>query len=361
MNQRVRAFDWLRGLAVLVMIQTHSLVLLHKELRAGPLYDLVQWIDGLVAPSFIFAAGFALALTQVRAALQSNAPDARARRFRRTLRRLVEVLLVATLVNWAWFPIFREPRWLIRIDILHCIGISLLIALPILALLAPYPRALRWSALGLAAIAFGIAPLFEHVPPPLGHFLNGKSGSLFPLLPWGGYVYLGAAVGATCAAGGTRATVRWLLALALLGMAMWIGTDRIAALYPPHDFWVTDPTNHARRWTQVSLICVGLIALEQRVPGRWRTSLPMRFIEVFGTSSLAGYFFHEMLLFFHVSGFSFEVVWGGRLSWLGYLPVLALLVACTFVLTWLTDQLYRRADALLGAPRVTARAAPSRP
>ncbi len=354
MNQRIRAFDWLRGLAVLVMIQTHSLVLLRKELRAGDFFNVLQWIDGLVAPSFIFAAGFALALTQVRAALASNAPDARRRRFRRTLRRLGEVLFVATLVNWMWFPIFREPRWLIRIDILHCIGISLLIALPILALLAPRPRALRWSALALAAIVFGISPLFEHVPAPLGHFLNGNTGSLFPLLPWAGYVYLGAAVGAACAADGLRATVRWLLGLAAAGIALWIATPQVAALYPPHEFWVTDPANHARRWTQVCLIALALLAVEKSVRGGWRASAPVRFIELFGTSSLAGYFLHEMLLFFRIGGFSFERAWGGSLSWARYWPVLALLIACTYVLTWLVDQAYRRVDA-----RISARPSPA--
>jgi uncharacterized membrane protein len=253
-SQRIRAFDWLRGLAVLVMIQTHSLVLLRPELRAGSFYAGLQWIDGLVAPSFIFAAGFALALTQVRAALASNAPEARRKRFLRTVRRLGEVLFMATLVNWAWFPIFREPHWLIRIDILHCVGLSLLIALPILALLAPHPRALRWSSLLLAALAFGLAPLFEQMPPPWGNFVSFRTGSVFPLLPWGGYVYLGAAVGAACAADGFRATVKWLVALAAVGIALWIATPQISALYPPHEFWVTDPTNHARRWTQVCLI-----------------------------------------------------------------------------------------------------------
>src|SRR5438552_19197661 len=112
---RIRAIDWLRGLAVLFMIQTHALALLRPELRAGALFSTLQWIDGLVAPSFILAAGFSMALTQVRAAAQ---PGARWPRFRRTLRRLGEVLAVATLVNWAWFPLVREPRWILRMDIL---------------------------------------------------------------------------------------------------------------------------------------------------------------------------------------------------------------------------------------------------
>jgi uncharacterized membrane protein len=326
------------------MIQTHSLVLLRPELRAGSFYAALQWIDGLVAPSFIFAAGFALALTQVRAALASNAPEARRKRFLRTLRRLGEVLFMATLTNWAWFPIFREPRWLIRIDILHCVGLSLLIALPILALLAPHPRALRLSSLLLAALAFGLAPLFEQVPAPWGNFVSFRTGSVFPLLPWGGYVYLGAAVGAACAADGIRATVKWLLALAAVGVALWIATPHISALYPPHEFWVTDPTNHARRWTQVCLIALALLAAEQRWQGPWRASLPVRFVEVFGTSSLAGYFIHEMLLYYRLAGFSFERVWGNACSWPLYWLVLSLLIVCTFALTWVTDKVYQRAD-----------------
>jgi uncharacterized membrane protein len=89
-----------------------------------------------VAPAFIFSAGFSLALVQVRGATAG----ARWPRMRKTLRRLGEVLLVATLVNWMWFPLLREPRWIFRVDILHCIGLSLLIAMPILAALAPRSR-----------------------------------------------------------------------------------------------------------------------------------------------------------------------------------------------------------------------------
>ncbi len=129
-SARIRAFDWLRGIAVLVMIETHALVLLRPDLRAGRAFDWLQRIDGLVAPAFIFSAGFSLALVQVRGA----ASGMRGLRVRRTLRRLAEVLAVASLVNWMWFPLLREPKWLLRFDILHCIGLGLLLALPVFAL-----------------------------------------------------------------------------------------------------------------------------------------------------------------------------------------------------------------------------------
>ena len=375
---RVRAFDWLRGGAVLVMIETHALVLLRPELRAGSFFSALQWIDGLVAPAFILAAGFSLALTQVRAAANpsgaaagagprtaagANDPGARRKRLLKTLRRLGEVLAVATLVNWMWFPIFREPRWILRVDILQCIGLSLLIALPFFFFLAPRPRTLRAAALAGAAIAFGISPLAEHVGPPLALLLNRTTGAVFPLLPWSGYVYLGAAIGVTSAIGGARQTALWLLGLAALGALLWALTPQISALYPPHDFWVTDPTNHARRWTQVCLIALALLGLEhagrRRSSGASspvasappssstapRTSALVRFIEVFGSSSLAGYFFHQMLLFFHLFGFSFEKFWGNRCSWPQYGALLALLIAMTFALTVLTDAIYQRVQA----------------
>jgi len=94
----------------------------------------------------------------------------------------------------------------------------------------------------------------------------------------------------------------------------------------------------------VCLIALALLAAEQRWQGPWRASLPVRFVEVFGTSSLAGYFIHEMLLYYRLAGFSFERVWGNACSWPLYWLVLSLLILCTFALTWVTDKVYQRAD-----------------
>jgi uncharacterized membrane protein len=337
---RIRAVDWLRGLAVLLMIQTHALALLRPGLRSGAGFNALQWMDGLVAPSFILAAGFSMALTQVRAAAAAEAAEARRRRMWKTLRRLAEVLLVGILVNWMWFPIFRQPRWIVRMDILPCIGVSLLLALPILFALAPRPRALRWAALLLAAAVFAVSPYAEALGPPWDRFLNARADAVFPLLPWAGYVYLGAAVGAAAAEKGARGAALWFLLLAMLGIAVWWMTPWFAAAYPPHQFWVTNPANAARRWTQVCLLALALLGLEALIGGR-KSPPPVRFIEVFGTSSLAGYFFHEMLLFFRVFGFSFEARWGKSADWPQYWALVMLLVVCTFALTLAVDRVYR--------------------
>ena len=347
---RIRAFDWLRGIAVLVMIQTHAKVLLRPDLRKGDFFQWLDRIDGLVAPAFIFAAGFSLALVQVRGALAGQ----RAARVRKTLVRLGEVLLVATLVNWMWFPLLREPRWILRLDILHTIALGLLLALPIFAALSPRPDLLRWAAIALAAAAFGVSPLVEHVKGPLAPLLNGANGTVFPLTPWAGYVYLGASAGATAASGGRKKLALWLAGLLVLGAILWTQSDRLAAAYPAHDFWVTNPANHAQRWTQICALAL-LLLLAERL---WSARGPaVSFVEVFGTSSLAAYFFHLMLLYFRIFGFSFEALWGARCSWPQYWMLVALLIALTFVLSWATDRVYARArggSRPAPAPKVSA-------
>jgi uncharacterized membrane protein len=342
---RIKAFDWLRGLAVLVMVETHSLVFVRPELHQTRAMARLNWVNGLVAPSFILAAGFSLALLQVRAA--AGGRTAQSARLWRTLRRIGEVLAVATLVNMVWFPISVEPRWLTRIDILQCIGLSLLLALPLLFALAHRPFLLAGVSLAVAAAIFFLAPFAEHVHGSILTQLFKREGpwsTVFPLVPWSGYIFLGAAMGALLGVGATRA-LRWLL-VALVGFG--ILTSLLAPvwlrLYPPHEFWVTDPSNSAQRWSVVALLLLGLLAFEQRIPERWWTSAPLRFVDLFGTSSLAAYFFHEMLLFYQVRGVSLDVLFGKRCGWWGYAGLTLCVIAGTAVLTALTDRIYTALD-----------------
>jgi uncharacterized membrane protein len=343
--ERIKAFDWLRGLAVLVMIETHSLVFLRPELHQTRAMARLNWVNGLVAPSFILAAGFSLGLLQTRAA--AGRGRGRSARLWRTLRRIGEVLAVATLVNMVWFPVSVEPRWLTRIDILQCIGLSLLVALPLLLGLASHPHRLAVVSLAVAAAIFFLAPYAEQVTGPVASQLLKRGGpwsTVFPLVPWSGYIFLGAGLGALLGAG-EMARARWLLVGLLgAGVAIVLLAPVWLRLYPPHEFWVTDPSNSAQRWATVAVLILGLMAAEARMPARWRSSAPARFVDLFGTSSLAAYFFHEMLLFYQVRGVSLDGLFGRRYGWWGYAGLAMCVIAATAVLTWVTDRIYRKLD-----------------
>ncbi len=343
---RIKAFDWLRGAAVLVMVETHALVFLRPELHQTRSMARLNWVNGLVAPSFILAAGFSLGLLQVRAASEGWAGQSA--RLWRTLRRIGEVLVVATLVNMVWFPVSVQPRWLFRIDILQCIGLSLLLALPLLLALARRPYVLAAVSLLVAGAIFFLAPYTEQVTGSVATQLLKREGpwsTVFPLVPWSGYIFLGAALGALLGVG-DMVRVRWLLwTLVGVGLVVWLLSSVWLGLYPPHEFWVTDPANSAQRWTSVAVLILGLMALEKRMPERWRNSAPMRFVELFGTSSLAAYFFHEMLLFYQVRGVSLDVLFGQRCGWWEYAGLTVCVIAATAVLSALTDRVYQRVDA----------------
>lgn len=336
---RVRAFDWLRGLAVPFMIQCHAMVLLVPALRTDAIAQTLLWIDGLVAPSFLLAAGFALGLTQVRAARTADTDGVAARRWK-TLRRIGEVLAVATLVNWMWFPLLSEPRWLFRIDILHCIGLSLLIAFAWLRFVAPTPRAVVWSGMAIAAAIFFAAPFGEAVTGPWAMLANKSTGAVFPLLPWTGYVFLGGAFGAIAATRGPVALAKSLGVMGAVTLVLWLCTPVLEHAYPPHAFGTFNPAEHARRLTVIAVVLAGLLHVEQRMAHAAR-SVPFRALELFGTTSLAAYFFHEALLFKAVFGFSFDAVWGDTSGWWKYTALTVLLVGVTWALCWGTDRVYR--------------------
>jgi len=294
--ERFRALDWLRGGAVLVMIQCHAMNkwLLHG-LRGSELFRRLDFVDGLVAPSFLFAAGFSLALVQLRGGMTPA-------RVRKSAQRLGEVLAVAVALTVIWFPVFREPRWLLRLDILHCLGLGLLGVLGVLWALARAPGILVPCFVALGAAAFVAAPHSEHAPGWLSHFVSTKLGnppttpseSIFPLLPWVGHVLLGAAAGTVAARHGRLALAGWLAAQAAVGSALWWNADAVTARFPPHDRWVNGVAWHGNKFAWVTAMALLLLAVERLVqgePGPLRRGL-----ERLGTSSLSAYAVHQLAL-----------------------------------------------------------------
>ncbi|HUI66403.1 MAG TPA: heparan-alpha-glucosaminide N-acetyltransferase domain-containing protein, partial [Bacteroidota bacterium] len=66
-KKRIEFIDLLRGWAVIVMIQTHVFnATLTPEITGSAFFEIIRFIDGLVAPSFLFASGMAYAVTTRR-------------------------------------------------------------------------------------------------------------------------------------------------------------------------------------------------------------------------------------------------------------------------------------------------------
>ena len=125
---RLAYIDWMRGLACVLMFQTHYYdSWLNPEARKTTFFMWSQLGGTLPAPLFLFLAGISFALVTDKLRQKGLAPN---RIAQRTIRRGAEILALGLLfrlqeyvIAWGWAP------WsdLLRVDILNTIGISMML------------------------------------------------------------------------------------------------------------------------------------------------------------------------------------------------------------------------------------------
>ena len=339
---RIRALDWHRGLAVLAMVECHALLLLHPSHEQEPLRQFLNSINGLIAPSFIFAAGFALALVSCRAAVD---PLGRRERAVKTLMRIGEVLVVSSLLKWMLWPVRDQPWQWLRIDVLSCIGYSLLALWACVFSLGNRPRTVAASMAGAAALIFALAPWTESLRDlgVLQFFVNNKSGSEFPVLPWAGYGFLGASLGALVSIPDRGARYLWVHLAIMFTAGIAVANaggfcDRIYRWNP----WILQ--NAGERVWKVAAIALVLRGVEAFGTSQgWAMKNPLtKLLEHFGLNSLSGYFAQACILFgkwialpfglsFGITGFT---RWAGQFHWTGFWLMTLVAIAGTGAFCW---------------------------
>jgi uncharacterized membrane protein len=197
---RLLYLDWLRGLAVLLMIQVHATnSFLDPGFQNTLWWNLSQFLGGLAAPLFLFTAGVSIALVFDRL-LEKGATSIEL--LQRTVRRSAWILLLAYAFRIeqvvTWFPYGHwEDIW--KIDILNCIAASSLIAGFAAAFVKDRSKNAALLACAAAAIillAPVIAPVRSGVPAILLSYINGNGRlDYFTFFPWAGYTFAGVAAG----------------------------------------------------------------------------------------------------------------------------------------------------------------------
>ena len=187
---RLEWLDFYRGLAVLVMIETHvaNTFLATADWPAAWRVNL-NYVNGLVAPAFLFIAGYAhgLGLRRKRAVRAHIGP------------RLTRLAGIAAIGYAMHFPVMEVlgGRWAealrvgSRMDILVCLAVA------IAALVVIERVCGRWVKHGAAVAMIAVilaaphAPDWSAWPVPLMAMVNQSTGSLFPLLPWAAFAFAG--------------------------------------------------------------------------------------------------------------------------------------------------------------------------
>ncbi len=299
--------DLLRGFALVVMIETHvSNAYLPLEIRRRPFFFWLTFINGLVAPAFLFASGFSIMLQGKRQWenwLRLRLP------FWQQMRRLGFIALVAYYSHLDHFKLSsylhpEEPdlwKKALQVDILQCIVVSLLV-IHLLIFLLRKPARVAWGSLSLAAGVALLTPLVWarnfsiNLPLALALFLNPHGISLFPLFPWIIFILAG-----TVAAVFFLRSIeqgrggRFMLRLSLGGTVLIVAGFAAKTLpytLPGHNnFYTTSPLYVIIRLGCVLLICAALYALE--TIRNWRPGP----ILVAGQESLLVYGVHLWVIF----------------------------------------------------------------
>lgn len=301
-SSRRRYIDWARGIAVLIMIEAHTLdAWTRVSARATPSFQWLSMLGGLAAPLFLWLAGLSLALAAERTLERSGS---RRQAAGAAVRRGAEVFILAFAFRLQAFVV-SPGSWLVtifRVDILNVMGLSLMAA----GLLWGTSRGARSAALSSAVAAVVIAMATPVVRAaswvntlPIWlqwHLRPFGDHTTFTLLPWAGFVFAGMTAGVLLAHAGRADQERRLLsAFGMAGAALiWFGfwSSYQPTLYQSSSFWTSSPTFFAIR----SGVMLGLLALLFSINATGR--LPgSDVLETFGRNSLFIYWIHVEIVY----------------------------------------------------------------
>ena len=315
---RIDFIDLLRGWAVLVMIETHVVnATLSAGHFSGPVFQYLKFVNGLVAPSFLFASGLAYAVTTERKAqeyLTFGKP------LFKQLWRILSIALIGYLLH---VPIFSASRlfteataeqWqsFFQVDVLQCIAVSLLLLQVLFLTLRNLHRLSIAAIAGAAGIVVATPALWEIdfwriIPWPLAAYMNGVRYSLFPLFPWTAFLLAGMVMGhyflRARERGGHDADLSFFRGIAWLGGSLILLSFLVEPLIPGlrgrTDYWIISPSFFFLR--------LGIVMILSAGAGSWIHTFPAKgkpFVLLFGRESLLVYVLHLLILYGHFGPFS---------------------------------------------------------
>lgn len=262
--------DWARGIAVLLMIEAHTVdawTRLGPSVRRTIPFRDATVLGGFAAPLFLWLAGLAVVLAATRTAERAGSRRAAVEMI---CRRGLEIFILGFLFRLQGFIITpgSHPVTLFRVDILNIMGPAIAVAGIVWGLARNATARVIWYAAIAAAFAM-VTPIvraahavnalpiwLQWYVRPFGEF------TIFTLFPWAGFVFAGGAVGALIAtAREERAERRLHAILGAIGVALVIlgfYTAGRSSIYASSSFWTSSPTWFAIR---LGILMVALTAI----------------------------------------------------------------------------------------------------
>lgn len=257
-KQRIAYIDWMRGLACVLMFQTHCYdSWLSPAARKTNFFGWSQLLGTLPAPLFLFLAGISFALVTDRMRHKSASANEIAAT---TIRRGAEILGLGLLFRVQEFALgYPWSPWtdLLRVDILNTIGVSMIL----MGVVCWFGRRRATNGMLAGAVAAGIAlatpPLWttwqpRWLPWPAESYINGVHNLgtpqhwLFPIFPWAAFAFAGLAAGFFLMSDWARERQAQAVLIlggagAICGALGWWFDSLPVQMYAVYDFWHSSP------------------------------------------------------------------------------------------------------------------------
>jgi uncharacterized membrane protein len=326
---RLAYIDWARGLACLLMFQTHCYdSWLSPQARQSRFFMYSQLGGTFPAPLFLFLAGISFALVTEKL-VRKDVPAGQIART--TIWRGAEIFgygllfrLQEYVVSWGWAP----KSDLLRVDVLNTIGLSMMLMGVVCWIVAAlFTAGLRPAGQPRAAVprfvltAAGTALLISLLTPPMWttwrptwlpwpiesyvdgvHNLGVPQPGIFPVFPWTAFAFAGLAVGFILQSEWARAQEAraffWLglAGSVLIEFARWLDAQP-RQFYSVQDYWHTSPSFFLIRVGMLLVILSGSYLWCRWGAGQWRFSP----VILLGQASLLVYWVHIEFVYGRVS------------------------------------------------------------
>jgi uncharacterized membrane protein len=340
--RRKAYLDWLRGVAVIVMVAAHVTdAWTRVDDRQRDLYGYTVIIAGLAAPLFLFLAGLTLSMAaSARAASVGHSAAARL-----ACLRGVQIFALAFLFRLqaqllGWGPLVN----LLKVDILNIMGLAMLAAAILWSLSSNRTVRILLFAVATGTLAMS-TPLVREagwlatLPDAIEAYVRPIAGRTnFALFPWSGFLLGGAIAGELIHAAQTDRAERrlqlGLLSAGIAGIAIAYALSFQPSIYPNANFWTSSPTFFFMRLGLNTALLPAAWAIDRLhvfARRRWTTiftdaDTPGRVVTTLGRSSLFVYWIHVEMAYGAIA-LPLRRVLPLELSLLGTLLLCALLYA----------------------------------
>lgn len=204
MKEKVRyvSADLLRGLVIIIMIEVHVFnAFLLPELKQTGWFSVLNFINGLVAPSFLFVSGFAF---QVSSGGKLDEMRKLGKSFWKKMMRIFQIIIIGYALHLPFYSFSKvlhkaTPQQLesfFAVDVLQCIGFGLLF-LFLTRLLIKSDKTYHYFLIATLFLIMIVSPSIwqtdfnKYLHPIFGNYFNRLHGSLFPIFPWLNFLLAG--------------------------------------------------------------------------------------------------------------------------------------------------------------------------